>query len=730
MAGGEEVASHASELLGIQLLGVLIALGLGTAMHRNHVLWLPESLVTTLTGAAVGVVCRYALPADKSASMGFWSDLFVYALLPGIIFQAGFALPLKAYRRNVGAILTFSIPGTLISTAVIAGVLYGAGYAGRSLPLSPAESLAFASLLSATDPVATLAVYGALGVHSDLNALVAGESLGNDAVAVVLFRAFTGFVASGAAINEGGIVRVVVTFVVVLCGSTAIGLGAGVLATALFRATYAPPAWLRLPDCCRCGAPRPRPRAARPTARALSARLAQLSATVGDGSRAPSLRAAAGPHSVVEEWRSSSSSGSAAHPPAAAAAGVALPPPPVPAPAAVVVGNPFRDATTASPAGAGDRRTRVAQQLQVQVTTAPPTLEVAVDGALPSTHHHPLPQTSPLPSTGASEAHPLTANSFALGSPPAGGSTAPPPNDGDDADLTAAADAALESALLGRHHDDDVASAMAQGGVLMLIGYGAYIAAETAQLSGIVAALFAGVTCQRYATLLMSRSGLPVAHALLRTVAGLADTLVFFSIGLDVALWAQPGTTAPDFVAWAVAACLVSRAVNVFPLAAAVNTGVCCRRAVAREAPSADGRRPPAVPLAIPVPFQLAMWHAGLRGAIAYASAITFPGPNAEAVQSCTAAVVLVTLALSGTTVVPVLSGLRIPYDKGDGPPPEPPERVFRGGWLPLAELRLQHALAGGPAFRQWHDGDADPQAVLRRARKQAAVAAAAAAAS
>jgi NhaP-type Na+/H+ or K+/H+ antiporter len=79
---------------------------------------------------------------------------------------------------------------------VIAAIIYAAGQSHSSLALSAEESMTFASLLSATDPVATLAVFGELRVHPTLNALIAGESVLNDAVSIALFRTCSAFLVS------------------------------------------------------------------------------------------------------------------------------------------------------------------------------------------------------------------------------------------------------------------------------------------------------------------------------------------------------------------------------------------------------------------------------------------------------------------------------------------------------------------------------------------------------
>jgi solute carrier family 9 (sodium/hydrogen exchanger), member 8 len=55
-------------------------------------------------------------------------------------------------------------------------------------PLSAKESFTFGSLISAVDPVATLAIFNAMNIDPILYMLVFGESILNDAVAIVLTK--------------------------------------------------------------------------------------------------------------------------------------------------------------------------------------------------------------------------------------------------------------------------------------------------------------------------------------------------------------------------------------------------------------------------------------------------------------------------------------------------------------------------------------------------------------
>ena len=88
-------------------------------------------------------------------------------------------------------------------------------------------ALTFGSLISATDPVTVLAVFQALGVKVDLFSMVFGESVLNDAVAIVLSRTLLSFNEPGAVVDAESISAAVTSFVVIFVGSSLIGMIAG-----------------------------------------------------------------------------------------------------------------------------------------------------------------------------------------------------------------------------------------------------------------------------------------------------------------------------------------------------------------------------------------------------------------------------------------------------------------------------------------------------------------------
>ncbi|XP_031534566.2 sodium/hydrogen exchanger 9 isoform X2 [Vicugna pacos] len=124
--------------------------------------------------------------------MTFDPEIFFNVLLPPIIFHAGYSLKKRHFFQNLGSILTYAFLGTAISCIVIGLIIYGfvkaMVYADqlKNGDFHFTDCLFFGSLMSATDPVTVLAIFHELHVDPDLYTLLFGESVLNDAVAIVL----------------------------------------------------------------------------------------------------------------------------------------------------------------------------------------------------------------------------------------------------------------------------------------------------------------------------------------------------------------------------------------------------------------------------------------------------------------------------------------------------------------------------------------------------------------
>ena len=193
----EEDHASAEHLLAASVATMIIlnviSLGIGQWLHSKHIFWLPECGATILVGFFAGWLVSLNLPPDverKETNLYFNPIFFTLFLLPPIIFEAGYSINMSLFSRNFWKILSLAVIGTLASTAITWYALY-TDYTDMLIDLGFSESGQFAALISAVDPVATLSLFSTLQVDPSLNNMVVGESVLNDAVALITFRAVT-----------------------------------------------------------------------------------------------------------------------------------------------------------------------------------------------------------------------------------------------------------------------------------------------------------------------------------------------------------------------------------------------------------------------------------------------------------------------------------------------------------------------------------------------------------
>ncbi|MGC9561539.1 cation:proton antiporter [Brachymonas sp. M4Q-1] len=135
---------------------------------------------------------------------------------------------LRSYRL---AVLALSIVATLVSTVIVGWITWMlAGWAG--LPLSLWYCMVFGALISPTDPVAVMGLLQRYKAPASMSVTIAGESLFNDGVGVVLFVLFTRMAVSGQSPDMQGILHTVGQEV---GGGLALGLALGLLLNLLMR---------------------------------------------------------------------------------------------------------------------------------------------------------------------------------------------------------------------------------------------------------------------------------------------------------------------------------------------------------------------------------------------------------------------------------------------------------------------------------------------------------------
>lgn len=218
------------------LLGLAATFIGGYILEMNEVTRLPEAGVGLMVGAAIAYGAIASGNEVISSHEKFDFEFFMTWLLPPIIFEAGYNMNVPAFMANLGPTMFFAFAGTFASTFVVGGLVWYAGQQGLCYPMGLLASLVFGSLISATDPVTVLAVFQKLGVKVDLFSMVFGESVLNDAVAIVLSRTLLSFNKPGTVVDSDSILAAVASFCTIFGGSLLIGAFYGVVSSLVFKA--------------------------------------------------------------------------------------------------------------------------------------------------------------------------------------------------------------------------------------------------------------------------------------------------------------------------------------------------------------------------------------------------------------------------------------------------------------------------------------------------------------
>ncbi len=135
-----------------------------------------------LVFAALLIAGVLAGTLTHGGSAPYFGMLTLYVFLPALIFEAAWGLDAHIARSHWRPIVLLAVPGVVVTAGIVAALAHLAG-------LQWSTAILLGTVLSATDPIAVTAIFRALHVPAELTTIVEGESLMNDAVAVVLYRA-------------------------------------------------------------------------------------------------------------------------------------------------------------------------------------------------------------------------------------------------------------------------------------------------------------------------------------------------------------------------------------------------------------------------------------------------------------------------------------------------------------------------------------------------------------
>jgi NhaP-type Na+/H+ or K+/H+ antiporter len=205
-AEGAHGADHGEH--GIQTVSmvffVFFSLLIG-AIVRQYLAWLPVpyTVILLVFGLVLGALAEYWFSdnelivsfVDKASEMD--PHLLLHIFLPPLLFESAFSIDFHIFRKTGWKVALLAIPGLLMNTFMMAWVssyIFGrwddddySDQHGIRYKWEFPEHLLLGGILSATDPVAVVALLRDLGASKKLATLIEGESLMNDGTAVVFF---------------------------------------------------------------------------------------------------------------------------------------------------------------------------------------------------------------------------------------------------------------------------------------------------------------------------------------------------------------------------------------------------------------------------------------------------------------------------------------------------------------------------------------------------------------
>lgn len=167
--------------IGVMMLAILLAI--------------PMGLLELFSPPVFHETCQLVVNLD-------FRELLMDFMLSFLLFAGAMHVRIQDLKESKKAIISFATLGVLISTFIVGGLLYAAS-SMLGFEITFLYCLLFGALISPTDPIAVLAIMSTLGVNKKLETKIAGESLFNDGVGVVVFVSILNIINSKEATFSG-----------------------------------------------------------------------------------------------------------------------------------------------------------------------------------------------------------------------------------------------------------------------------------------------------------------------------------------------------------------------------------------------------------------------------------------------------------------------------------------------------------------------------------------------
>ena len=199
-----ETASSA--LSAFELAAILVVASALLGWLNHHFIKLPHVIGLTVMGALAAIALTAVDAVVPGITLDDWvtetlqqlnfTETLLQGMLSFLLFAGALHVDLDRLKVAWLPVLLLSTVGVLISTVLVGLAMWGMGMV-LSLPIAPIWYFVFGALIAPTDPVSVLGVLKEENVPASLQSAVAGESLFNDGVGIVVFIILLGAAVSG-----------------------------------------------------------------------------------------------------------------------------------------------------------------------------------------------------------------------------------------------------------------------------------------------------------------------------------------------------------------------------------------------------------------------------------------------------------------------------------------------------------------------------------------------------
>lgn len=182
---------------------------------------IPYTVILVVIGIALARLSELWPPLAPLQQFHLTPDLVLFIFLPALIFESGLSLNARQLVKDIVPVLTLAVPALLISTGLVGMGLWL--LLPVELKVDLMVALLFGALISATDPVAVISLFKELGTPERLTVMVEGESLLNDATAIVVVTILLGLYAASPESGWDVAATAVNQFLLVFFGGALVG---------------------------------------------------------------------------------------------------------------------------------------------------------------------------------------------------------------------------------------------------------------------------------------------------------------------------------------------------------------------------------------------------------------------------------------------------------------------------------------------------------------------------